>query len=106
MVAALEFGLEESSRAADKYLKGSAGRSGSSCSPGYWRKSVSEESPSGKGCSESAVAAEAGGGQTLPHPQDYSDRIPGHRRSLSFPHAERHSNCALTQMLKLKRNLA
>lgn len=106
MVAALEFGLEESSRAADKYLKGSAGRSGSSCSPGYWRKSVSEESLSGRGCSESAAAAEAGGGQTLPRPQDYSDRIPGHRTSLSFPRAGRHSNCALTQMLKLKHNLA
>lgn len=67
---------------------------------------MSEECLSGRGSSESAVAAEAGGGQTLPRPQDYSDHIPGHRRSLSSPHAERRLNCALTQMPKLKHNLA
>lgn len=67
---------------------------------------MSEEFPSGRGSSESAVAVEVGGGQTLPRPQDYSDRIPGHRMSLSFPHAERRLSCALTQMLKSKHNLA
>ena len=67
---------------------------------------MSEEFLSGRGSSESAAAVEVGGGQILPRPQDYSDRIPGHHTSLSFPHAERRSNCALTQMLKSKHNLA
>lgn len=49
---------------------------------------MSEESLSGRGSSESAVAGEAGGGQTLPHPQDYSDHTPGQGMSLSFPHAD------------------
>lgn len=67
---------------------------------------MNEESLFGRGSSESDAAAEVEGGQTPPHPQDYSDHIPGHCMSLFFPHAEKHWKCALTQMLKLKHNLA